>query len=175
MIQMCVCVRVCVCYVFSRVQFFMTPWTVAHQAPLSMEFSRQEYWIRLPFPSPGDLSNPGMKPGSPALQEDPLPSEPLGKPHWLKHLWKYVFHDGLSSQDTEYSSLCYPVGPWCLSILHMKVHICWTQPPTPSFSPSFAPFLCVHFCYPLTLKGPNNRNETTRHFNPTPECTLCLA
>ena len=52
---------------------------VAHQAPLSMEFSRQESWSRLSFPSPGDLSNPGIEPGSPALQEGSLPSEPPGK------------------------------------------------------------------------------------------------
>ena len=51
----------------SHVWFFVTPWTVAHQAPLSMEFSRQEYWSRLPFPSPGDLPNPRIEPGSPAL------------------------------------------------------------------------------------------------------------
>ena len=58
----------------------MTPWTVAHQAPLSMEFSRQEYWSGLPFPSPGDLPKLGMKPGSPALQADFLPSEKPRKP-----------------------------------------------------------------------------------------------
>ena len=58
----------------------MTPWTVAHQAPLSMEFSGQEYWNELPFPSPGDLPEPGIKPGSPTLQTDSLPSEPPGKP-----------------------------------------------------------------------------------------------
>ena len=52
---------------------FVTPWTVAHQTPLSMGFSRQEYWSGLPFPSPGNLSNPGIKPGSPALQADSLP------------------------------------------------------------------------------------------------------
>ena len=52
------------------------PWTVAHQAPLSMEFSRQEYWNGLPFPSPGDLPDPGIEPGSPALQIDSLLSEP---------------------------------------------------------------------------------------------------
>ena len=56
------------------------PWTVAHQAPLSMEFSRQEYWSGLSFPSPGDLPVPGIKPGSPALQADSLPSEPPRKP-----------------------------------------------------------------------------------------------
>ena len=48
----------------------MTPWTVAQQAPLSMEFSRQEYWSRLPFPSPEDLPDPGIEPGSPKLQAD---------------------------------------------------------------------------------------------------------
>ena len=56
------------------------PWTVAHQAPLSMEFSRQEYWSGLPFPSPGDLPEPGIEPESPALEADALPSELLGKP-----------------------------------------------------------------------------------------------
>ena len=60
-----------------------TPWTVVYQAPLSMEFSRQEYWSRLLFPSPGDLPNPGIKPGSPALEADALTSEPPGKPRLL--------------------------------------------------------------------------------------------
>ena len=67
------------CVLFSHVQLFATPWTVAHQAPLSLEFSRQEYWSGLPFPSPGDLPDPGIKPGSPALQADSLPSEPPGR------------------------------------------------------------------------------------------------
>ena len=52
------------------------PWTIAHEAPLSMGFSRQEYWSGLPFPSPGDLPDPDIEPGSPALQADALPSEP---------------------------------------------------------------------------------------------------
>ena len=63
----------------SRVRLFATPWTVAYQAPPSMGFSRQECWSGLPFPSPGDLPDPGIKPGSPALQADALPSEPPGK------------------------------------------------------------------------------------------------
>ena len=63
----------------SRVRLFATPWTVACQAPLFMGFSRQEYWNVLPFPSPGDLPNPGIEPGSPALQADALSSEPPGK------------------------------------------------------------------------------------------------
>ena len=57
----------------------MTPWTVIHQAPLSMGFSRQEYLSGLPFPSPGDLPKPGIEPRSPVLQVDALPSELLGK------------------------------------------------------------------------------------------------
>ena len=64
----------------SRVRLFATPSTVAHQAPLSTGFSWQEYWSGLPFPSPGDLPNPGIEPGSPALQADALSSEPPGKP-----------------------------------------------------------------------------------------------
>ena len=63
----------------SRVQLFVTPWTVARQAPLSMGFSRLEYWSGLPFPSPGDLPNPGIEPWSPALHADALSSEPPGK------------------------------------------------------------------------------------------------
>ena len=64
----------------SCVRLFVTPWTVAHQAPPSMGFSRQEYWSGLPFPSLGDLPNPGIKPRSPALQADALTSEPPGYP-----------------------------------------------------------------------------------------------
>ena len=64
----------------SRVRLFVTPWTVAHQAPPSMEFSKQEYWSGLPFPSPRDHPNPGIEPRSPAWQADALPSEPPGKP-----------------------------------------------------------------------------------------------
>ena len=64
----------------SHVQLFATLWTVAHQAPLSMGFTRQEYWSGVPFPSPGDLPDPGIEPWSPALQADALPCEPPGKP-----------------------------------------------------------------------------------------------
>ena len=64
----------------SRVQLFVTPWTVAYQVPPSMGFSRQEFWSGLPFSSPGDLPNPGIESMSPALQADSLLSEPPGKP-----------------------------------------------------------------------------------------------
>ena len=70
----------------SRVRLFATPWIVAHQAPPSMEFSRQEYWNGLPFPSPGDLPDPGIEPRSPALRADALLSEPPGNPFLTKSL-----------------------------------------------------------------------------------------
>ena len=63
----------------SHVRLLVTPWTVAYQAPSSMGFSRQKCWSGLPFPSPGDLPNPGIEPGFPALQTDALPSKPPGK------------------------------------------------------------------------------------------------
>ena len=67
----------------SRVQLFATPWTIAYQAPPSIGFSRQEYWRWLPVPSPGDLPDPGIEPGFPALEVDTLTSEPQGKPNPL--------------------------------------------------------------------------------------------
>ena len=73
------CMYLCVCELLSCDQLFVTPWTIAHKANLSMEFFRQEYWSGLPFPSSGDLPNSGIEPGSPALQADSLPLEPLGK------------------------------------------------------------------------------------------------
>ena len=80
---------------FSHVQLFETPWTIAHQAILSMEFSRQEYWSGLPCPPPGDLPNPGIEPRSPTLQVDSLLSEPPGSPRILE--WRaYPFFRGSS-------------------------------------------------------------------------------
>ena len=70
----------------SCVRLFVTPWTIAYQAPPSMGFSRQEYWSGLLFPSPRDLPNPGIKPGSPALEADALTSEPPGKPITMERL-----------------------------------------------------------------------------------------
>ena len=64
----------------SVVSDFVTPWTVAHQTPLSIEFFRQEYWSGLPCPPPGDPPNPGIELESPALQADSLLTEPSGKP-----------------------------------------------------------------------------------------------
>ena len=72
---------------FSLIRLFVTPWTVAHQDPLSMGFSRQVYWSGLLFPSPGDLPDPGIEPRSPTLQANTLTSEPPGKPS--THLYRY--------------------------------------------------------------------------------------
>ena len=85
-------VLVCRISRFSHVRLFVTPWTAAHQSPLSMGFSRQEYWSGLPFPSPGDLPDPGIEPVSPALEADALTSEPPGKPRMaynqqIKFVW----------------------------------------------------------------------------------------
>ena len=116
--RMCVCV--CVCELLSCVWLFATPWTVAHQAPLSMGFSRQEYWRGLPVPPPGALPHPGIEPKPPTLQAASLPSEPPGKPYI-----EYIS-----------SSLCYTGGPCYLAILYAIVCICPSQTPTPSFSHS---------------------------------------
>ena len=78
---MCACVRVS----RSVVSDSASPWTVARQAPLSMEFSRQEYWSGWLFLSPGDLLEPGIKSRSPTLLADPLPSEPPGKPDQMAY------------------------------------------------------------------------------------------
>ena len=80
----------------SHVQLCVTPWTVAHQAPLAMEFSRQEYWSGLPFPSPGDLPNPGTDPASPALA-DGFPLHHLGSAtqvHTAIKWWHFDLHPG---------------------------------------------------------------------------------
>ena len=84
----------------SHVRLFVTPWPVAHQAPLSMGFSRQGYWSGLPCPPPGDLPRPGLKPASPALQADSLPLSRLGSPvlkdAWFyPHIWKVGYHSWL--------------------------------------------------------------------------------
>ena len=78
-----------VVYTLSHVQLFATPWTVARQTSLSLGFPRQEYWGGLPFPSPGDLPNPGTEPASPALAGGFFTTKPPGEP--LMHLF-FSFH-----------------------------------------------------------------------------------
>ena len=96
--------RMCVFQLLSHVQLLGTPWTVAHQAPPSMRFSRHESWTGLPFPPLGHLPDPGIKPKSPAspvLQADSLPAEPPGNPP---------------------CSLC--VVPKCFCLLILKIIYC---------------------------------------------------
>ena len=80
-------------YMLSRFQLFVTPWTVAYRTPLSMEFSRQEYRSGLPFPTPGNLPDPGTEPASPALAGKFFTTEPPGKPQYIiyKVLTQYRF------------------------------------------------------------------------------------
>ena len=86
-----------------------TLWTVSCQAPLSMGFSREQYWNGLPFPSPVDLPNPGIEPGTPALQADSLLTELQGKSKLsvkrtdcLKVLYKYFYHFNYINKDTHW-------------------------------------------------------------------------
>ena len=81
---------------FSRVQLFSTLWTIAHQTPLSMEFSREEYWSGEPVASPGDLSDPGVTPRSPAWQADTLLSRLSHQ--WLDHRRREILNLGTDRQ-----------------------------------------------------------------------------
>ena len=102
----------------------MTPWTVAHQAPLAVEFSRQEHWSGLPCPPSGGLSDPGIKPWSPALQADSLPSELQGKPitfvrgryshHHPPHLWLRYVCDILTVAPHFIAFLCIALHGYCV-------------------------------------------------------------
>ena len=100
----------------SRVQLFVTPWTIAYQAPPSMGFSRQEYWSGLPFPSPGDLPNPGIEPGSPAFQADALTSEPpesLGINKKRSHLGLRFYFPPACLASSHYSELSLNFNLFC--------------------------------------------------------------
>ena len=135
---MCGCVLSCA-------WLFVTPWTVAHQALLSMEFFRQEYWSGLPFPSPGDLPDPGIEPTSPvfpALVGDFFTTVPPGKPSgilvhtkkkWAIKLWKNI--EEPSVQFSSLAQLCptlcdpmdcstpgFPVHYQLLEFTHTHVH-----------------------------------------------------
>ena len=90
----------------SHVRLFVTPWTVAYQAPLSMGFSRQEYWSGVPFPSPVDLPDPGIEPGSSALQANALPSEPPR----LRIVFKIIYFSFLRALMHRVRSRC-PLPP----------------------------------------------------------------
>ena len=118
----------------SRVRLLATPWTVAHQAPLSMEFSRLEYWSGLPCPSPGGLPDPGIEPRSPALQAVSLPSEPPGKPpggQGCNFIWESREEDTPSPTDTCPQHPELPRPPLLQTCSENKASCC----PTPRASP----------------------------------------
>ena len=100
----------------SRIWLFVTPWTVAYQAPPSMGFPKQEYWSGLPFSSPGDLPSQGIEPGSPALQAHALPSEPPGKSILMPHPGIKLRSLAVKAQSPNHwtsSSCCYSVIQSC--------------------------------------------------------------
>ena len=99
----------------SRVQLFVTPWTVAYQAAPSVGFSRQEYWSGLPFPSPGDLPNPGIEPESPEFQADALTSEPPGKPKLIFTVYQlanYIRHKKVKYECKKIVSMRTKLNAW---------------------------------------------------------------
>ena len=128
---MCVCV--CVCYSLSHVQLFASLWTVTLQAPLSMGFSRQEYWSGLPLTSPGDLLDPRIEPGSLTLQADSLLSEPPWKPIYA-HISTYIsasMYDnspgGGNGNPLQYSCLENPMDREASQATVQRVTKSWTE------------------------------------------------
>ena len=108
----------------SHVRLLATPWPIAHQAPLSMEFSRQEYWSGLPFPSPGDLPDPGIKPWSLTLQADSLLSEPPGKSRALGPWNQGIPYFYFFNQDFSGISVC---SEWEYRVLASFQFSIWTR------------------------------------------------
>ena len=103
-------VTLCCAESLSRVRLFVTPWTVTRQAPLSMGFSRQEYWRGVPYPPPGGLPDPEIEPRSPALQADSLPSEKPEQMH-LCSFQKSTLNISVSGQNIISSLLVHPESP----------------------------------------------------------------
>ena len=101
----------------SRVRFFVTPWTIAHQAPPSMEFSRQEYWSELPFPSPGDLPDPGIEPARVSCIAGRHYTVWASQEYWSCH-----FLSRSSSQYRSQSSVCYVYLHWQAGSLPLAPH-----------------------------------------------------
>ena len=124
----------CCCLVAKTCLTLATPWTIACQVPLSMEFPRRKHWSGLPFPPPGDLPNPGIEPRSPALQVDSLPSELPGKPKNTRvgsqSLLQGIFLTQELNQGFLYCRrILYQIAKWQphSSILAWK--ILWTEEP----------------------------------------------
>ena len=124
----CVCVCVCVLSCLVRVQLFAAPWTIAHQAPLSMRFSRQEYGSGLPFPSPGDLPDPGMETVSlaaPALAGELFTTKPPRKflmyPKGYSLYWEMLMKQKWISLSLSWVALAQPIFTQCFSVPIFKV------------------------------------------------------
>ena len=129
---------------------FANPWTAVHQVPLSVEFSRQEYWRGLPFPPPGNLLNPGIEPKSPTLQAGSLPSEPPRKAIHITLLNKYIINKSLIHNfiindyiNHSIDSFQHPPAPFhspslcsnsgfCTSCLNCRSGLLWFFPPASS-------------------------------------------
>ena len=137
---MCLAAQSCLT-LFSPVRLFATPWTVAHQAALSMGFSRQEYWSRLPCPPLGNLPNPGMEPRSPAWQVDSLPSEPPGKPlDTMLFLYFMLCVGGEGRFDQEaWGNLSSLTGVTCTSCVGSQSLNHWTSREVPWALSNFVP------------------------------------
>ena len=109
---------VCVCY-----PVFTTQWTITLQPPLSREFSRQEYWSGLPFPSPGDLPNPGIEPGSASLKVDSSPFESPGKIHQGRASFRHPIYNKLNVACLQtWQCLC-ALCPMCIPVRISCVYI----------------------------------------------------
>ena len=152
--HMCVCVCVCVCTLscFSCVQLFVTLWTIACQALLFMECSRQEYWSGLPLPSPGDLPNPGIKPVSlvsPASAGRLFTTAPPGKP-WYIYIYVQLFVTPWTAADQV--SLSFPTSRTLLKLMSHWVGDA-TQPSRPLLPFLLLPYImATSFFLLVTLK-----------------------
>ena len=134
----CVCVCVCV-WLLSGDWFIVIPWTAARQAPLSVGFSRQEYWSGLPCPAPGDLPDPGIKPRSPDVQADYFPSEPPVYSRYPLWLGQHLHHTHIHTPEPTPHPQSYWIGRSCwapldcaltsfLVVLKFETHWSgWTQ------------------------------------------------
>ena len=146
-------ISISVCWVVlvaQSCQIFGTRWTVACQTPLSMGFSRQEHWSGFPFPSPGDLSDPGIKPRSPTLQANSFTTEPCGKHKEYLKVCVYIFFVVVQSLKS-CLTLCNPMDcstPGFPVVHHLQefaqTHVRWVgdaiQPSHPLSSPSLPAF-----------------------------------
>ena len=135
----------------SRVRLFVTPWTVAYQAPPSMGFSRQDCWSGLPFPSPGDLPDPGIEPGSPTLQADALLSEPVFI-NWFLHFLHFVWSSLLSLFWILFQVVClFPLHLFGLLCSSLFLHFCSIS--VPSHYIYVFNLLCLRSPFPRGFPG----------------------